>query len=301
MVGVCGFNSPVGIRWIGTRDAAGRDDVDAGVSIPQSEFDGLGPGPPGTTPEKPHAGFQFPSRNSMDWDGKAPTCASLRFRSFNSPVGIRWIGTQSSRIARSRQHTCFNSPVGIRWIGTSGYSVQNLLCTLVSIPQSEFDGLGPPRAAFHPTAEHLFQFPSRNSMDWDATEVPDNRGEQISFNSPVGIRWIGTRNRSSDKVEKSEVSIPQSEFDGLGRHPPISFAVVQVRFNSPVGIRWIGTPEHTLDPGHRINSFNSPVGIRWIGTPTPPCRRAAAHPSFNSPVGIRWIGTASGQVCVSLR
>ena len=162
---------------------------------------------------------------------------------------------------------------------------------VVSIPQSEFDGLGrtPPL------------------LSWSGT---------FGFNSPVGIRWIGTCIRLPGFPKKAAVSIPQSEFDGLGRGFYAHLVDVVFRFNSPVGIRWIGT-DGLRRTGDGVSlCFNSPVGIRWIGTRRPgipsflspwfqfPSRNSMdwdgqspdcgtdAVRCFNSPVGIRWIGTS---------
>ena len=42
----------------------------------------------------------------------------------------------------------------------------------------------------------------------------------MSFNSPVGIRWIGTLLPAQAGFTHRPVSIPQSEFDGLGQNRP---------------------------------------------------------------------------------
>ena len=212
------FNSPVGIRWIGTRSRS------------------LG--------RPPHP------------------------RGFNSPVGIRWIGTHSLRGGGSRRRTRgFNSPVGIRWIGTQmiGPRSQDLL--QFQFPSRNSMDWDAHRSRRRSSLPRRFQFPSRNSMDWDVSMadrralallqvsipqsefdglgpiiercVPD--GWSIRFNSPVGIRWIGTLTLEEAAGRYNLVSIPQSEFDGLG----LSGTSVVLRwlfcFNSPVGIRWIGT------------------------------------------------------------
>ena len=78
----------------------------------------------------------------MDWDRLGELRLQLVRLSFNSPVGIRWIGTERCQGSQSRRGS-------------------------VSIPQSEFDGLGPVIRILVRTVSLLFQFPSRNSMDWD--------------------------------------------------------------------------------------------------------------------------------------
>ena len=140
-------------------------------------------------------GFQFPSRNSMDWD--LLSAATI------------WYASQGVSIPQSE----FDG------LGHVQRPDNQAVGKGVSIPQSEFDGLG--HTAPPPTPSHLGR-----------------------FNSPVGIRWIGTRLGEPILVRRRAVSIPQSEFDGLGpgwgqRGPGQHFG-----FNSPVGIRWIGTASY---------------------------------------------------------
>ena len=118
--------------------------------------------------------FQFPSRNSMDWDPSRDCGPKFPRCGFNSPVGIRWIGTSSKPRVQSLP-TGFNSPVGIRWIGTWGSRCGRW----------RLSG---------------FQFPSRNSMF------------AFLLRGPVSWRVVG-------------VSIPQSEFDGLGRLLPCFMSI----------------------------------------------------------------------------
>ena len=135
------------------------------VSIPQSEFDGLGR--TGASVGKgTSVGFQFPSRNSMDWDHRKRSLAA-------SAQNVSIPQSEFDGLGHSSGRRCL--PAG-----------------MVSIPQSEFDGLGRrPPASPHPRRRR-FQFPSRNSMDWDDA----SRYKSFSCTPPV--------------------SIPQSEFDGLG-------------------------------------------------------------------------------------
>ena len=111
------FNSPVGIRWIGTQIARGYGALLVGVSIPQSEFDGLGPA--------------------------VPVMSSRYRKSFNSPVGIRWIGTPETPKTR-HEGIAFQFP---------------------SRNSMDWDF---PRISRDYSLSHRFQFPSRNSMDWDS-------------------------------------------------------------------------------------------------------------------------------------
>ena len=211
-------------------------------------------------------GFQFPSRNSMDWDQAVRLMRAFKYLRVSIPqsefdgLGLLGDGLSWGLLG------CFNSPVGIRWIGTWIFQTVDLGLGYVSIPQSEFDGLGLTCCCSSGVWSRKFQFPSRNSMDWD-NESPGASWADLgefqfpsrnsirrkpqglhrdavtwgSFNSPVGIRWIGTSSESPSAPRKARfqfpsrnsmdwdrmyldgvvpewfpVSIPQSEFDGLG-------------------------------------------------------------------------------------
>ena len=138
----------------------------------------------------------------------------------------------------------------------------------VSIPQSEFDGLGHTTSAPPPTPPSRFQFPSRNSMDWDDFPSQGTHTFLDSFNSPVGIRWIGTWCLLLPRLCPRAVSIPQSEFDGLGRTPARRESSGEEGFNSPVGIRWIGTPTPLAEPSPTLLfQFPSRNSMDWDISP----------------------------------
>ena len=61
----------------------------------------------------------------------------------------------------------------------------------VSIPQSEFDGLGPGMWRSFRGMSHWFQFPSRNSMDWDSRHDGKNveRNSTFQFPSRNSMDW----------------------------------------------------------------------------------------------------------------
>ena len=129
----------------------------------------------------------------MDWDVHHDQHGFDEQRRFNSPVGIRWIGTAPGGTrAQPRPRFQFPSRNSMDWDSGPTYA--------------------------WPTVTSLFQFPSRNSMDWDIQRATHARIRGYSFNSPVGIRWIGTREIQRSKKYIRQVSIPQSEFDGLGRN-----------------------------------------------------------------------------------
>ena len=186
------------------------------VSIPQSEFDGLGP----TNTLKAQEAASSVSIPQSEFDGLGPD---------------PYLGTRYAALVVSIPQSEFDG-LGLGEVPPFRTS----FFYLVSIPQSEFDGLGPSTAVGHRSATRPFQFPSRNSMDWDGTAGPGDGCRGLSFNSPVGIRWIGTPCAWGLQAGSSgfnspvgirwigtvpltaiatfqrEVSIPQSEFDGLG-------------------------------------------------------------------------------------
>ena len=77
----------------------------------------------------------------MDWDPTYPLPDDVYFIGFNSPVGIRWIGTICIQgVATDVGRFQFPSRNSMDWdveLPIVGGEV-----ALVSIPQSEFDGLG---------------------------------------------------------------------------------------------------------------------------------------------------------------
>ena len=80
----------------------------------------------------------------MDWDAKsaAGSSTSANWKSFNSPVGIRWIGTCGGDYAPGGSPKVSIPQSEFDGLGLHSYAGADALDRLVSIPQSEFDGLG---------------------------------------------------------------------------------------------------------------------------------------------------------------
>ena len=260
------FNSPVGIRWIGTTASPPPRSATCPVSIPQSEFDGLG--------------LHLEA-------GKGSTALG-----FNSPVGIRWIGTQEYNRAALRVVDEFQFPsrnsmdwdvaAGRRWGKTylafqfpsrnsMDWDLVNCVMALpvisVSIPQSEFDGLGRILFICFPAAMGV-SIPQSEFDGLGRGWTGYGTGLLGCFNSPVGIRWIGT---GGDAHRRGRAS---------------------VCFNSPVGIRWIGTYDWASVWFYEAELFQFPSRNSMDWDTVRRCRRERGRRSFNSPVGIRWIGTS---------
>ena len=228
------------------------------------------------------------------------------------------LGRALSRAAGSHR-SGFNSSVGILSVGTWGPFCCQGDIHPVSIPQSEFCPLGPcdVRSA---TVNYgtWFQFLSRNSVRWDASDGADGAGvvavsipqsefcplgQLLGVDSPLESTKVsipqsefcplGLMPTPLLQVEAVGVSIPQSEFCPLGPRPMMCRRSQGARFQflSRNSVRWDLEFRERREQQSHVSIPQSefcPLGHRpWpVGKPSRGC--------FNSSVGILSVGTYGG-------